>query len=235
MLLIANGTSVLTYLRRSEWAVFFVYSPIELVPAALAAAGVGLALLQGRIRSALAGGILLGGVLVVASAVTLLVFFGFEAADSLVPLLGGILFVASGALLVRSSPPRANGSRRDWLALSLGIAGAVLILVSVFVEYEIGASLASVGTSYWLEPIVAVGSIAAALLLLTVLARPVIAAGLLIAVGVQTALHDVGVIVAASIGGSSIRAAGFIGLVGGALAASAGARVYRLSTSAMHS
>jgi len=61
MLSIAQGKAVLWYLRQPDWAVFFVYSPIELVPAALAAAGVGIALLRGRIRPALAGGILLGG------------------------------------------------------------------------------------------------------------------------------------------------------------------------------
>jgi hypothetical protein len=230
MLPIANGHFVLSYLTHSVWDPFFVYSPIELIPAALAAAGVGLATLRGRIRAALAGGVLLGGVLIVASSVALLDYFGVGALVDVVPLVGSTLLVASGGLLVASSPGTAASVRGDTLALSLGIAGAASVLVSVFVDYEVGTSMASVGTGYSLEPLVAVGSITFALLLLTALARPLIAAGLLLAVGVQTALHDVGVIVASAAGGSGLRAAGFIGLAGGVLAAAAGARAYKSST-----
>jgi Caspase domain len=226
---VANGKLVLRYLTLTpaEWAPFFVYSPIELIPAAVGAACVGLAVLRGRIGAALAGGILLGGVLVLASALALLEYFGLGAPVDLVPVVGGILLVASGALLVRSSLGGPRRIRGDAFTLSLGIAAAILVLVSVFVEYEVGTSMAAAGAGYPLESVVAVVSIAAALTLLTALAQPVIAAGLMLAVGVLTALHDVGVIVAAASAGSSPRAAGVIGLVGGALAAAAGARVYR--------
>jgi hypothetical protein len=232
---IADGDSVLKYLTHySEWGVFFVYSPIELVPAALAAAAVSVALIRGRFRAALAGGTLLGvGMLVAASAVALLLFFDLDAAIDLVPLVGAVLLVASAGLLVRSSTGAAMAMRGDTFALSLGTAGAFLIFVSVFVEYEEGSSMAGVGMEYALEPVVAAGLIAVALLLFAVLRRPFIAAGLLLAVGALTALHDVGVIVAGAIGGSPLRAAGFIGLVGGVLAVAAGAHTYRSSTKAL--
>jgi Caspase domain len=232
MLPLADGEFVLTYLFRSVWDPFFVFSPIEIIAAALAAAGIGLAVLRGRITAALAGGLLLGGVVVVASAIALLVYFSFDAL-TLAPLIGSTLVVASGGLLARSSPGPDARRRRDTLALLLASAGAASVVVSVFVDYEAGASMASVGTGYLLEPLVAAGSIAFALLLATVFARPLIGAGLLLAVGVQTALHGVGVIIASAAGGSPLRAAGFVGLAGGLLATAAGTRVYRSSTTAL--
>src|SRR5262245_53885191 len=104
MLPLADGEFVLTYLRHGDWAPFFVYSPIELVPAALAALGIGVAVLRDRITGALAGGLLLGGVLVLASAIALLVYFGSDTL-ALIPLIGSTLLVASGALLAAPSPP----------------------------------------------------------------------------------------------------------------------------------
>jgi hypothetical protein len=223
---IANGKLVFRELIDTEWAPFFVYSPIELIPAALGAAAVGVAALRGRIRAALAGGLLLGGVLVVASAVALIQFFGLRGASAVVPLIGGALLVASGLLFVRSSHARDTDARGDAAAVALGAASVVLSLVSIFVDYETGASMAGVGSGYALEPAVAACSTAVGLIVLIVLRRALVAAGLLLAVGALTALHGLGVIVAAAAGGASIAAAGFIGLVGGALAAAAGARVH---------
>jgi caspase domain-containing protein len=225
---IAEGKSVLAYARHhSEWGVFFVYSPIELILGALGAAVLGFALLRSRIQAALAGGVLSAvGLLLAASSVALREFFGVDAAPNLVSIVGAILFVASGALLVSSSR-RAPRGIHDIRTVALAIVGAVLVFVSVFVEFELGSSMAGVGLEYSLEPLVAVGSIGAALVLATVLVRPLIAGGLLVAVGVLTALHDIGVIVAAVGGESPARTAGFIGLVGGVLAAAAGARLCR--------
>ena len=230
MLPLADGEFVLTYVFRPDWAPFFVYSPIELVPAALAAMGIGLAVLRDRISGALAGGLLLGGVVVVASAIALLVYFGVDAL-AFIPLIGGTLLVSSGALLAAQSRRTVPSVRRDTVTLLLAGTGAVAVFVSIFVEYEEGTSMANVGIEYALEPLVAAGSITFALLLLAGLSRPLVAAGLLLAVGVLTALRDVGVIVASAVGGSPLRTAGFIGLAGGVLAAAAGARTYRSSTS----
>jgi hypothetical protein len=114
--------------------------------------------------------------------------------------------VAAGTLFALSS--RHAGRRiRDSRALSLGIGGAVLIFVSVFVEFESGSSMAGVGLEYALEPLVAVASIGAALVLTTVLGRPFIAGGLLFALGVLSTLRAIGVVVAAVGGGSAVRAA----------------------------
>ena len=78
------------------------------------------------------------------------------------------------------------------------------------------------------EPVVVVAAVLAGLALLG--ARPRVAAGLLLAVGTAASLHYAGVIVAAwrAIGEvGEIRAAGFIGVLGGLLVVAAGAWAQR--------
>ena len=142
----------------------------------------------------------------------------------------------------RSSPPASarRGSRAgppprrvDPGVLLLGLAGAALACAALFVHYDGFSSLWSeVGegesAEFFVEPVVAVVMMLVGLGSLGT--RPRFASALLFAVGSATALHFVGVFVAAwrAIGEvGEIRAAGFIGVLGGLLVAAAGAWVQR--------
>jgi hypothetical protein len=121
----------------------------------------------------------------------------------------------------------------DPAALVLGLAGTALAAVAIFVNYDGLSSLWSEladgeSAEFVFEPVVLVAAMLVGLALLG--ARPRVASGVLLAVGMAAALHYLGVIVAAwrAIGEvGDIRAAGFIGILGGLLVVVAGALVHR--------
>ena len=218
-----------------RWNLFAVLPPFEAVAAAPAVWW------AAERRSPFTAGVLLGlGVLMTAGAIGM-VKFAVERLDGLggvlaiVLLAGAVAILAAGVNALRASPAGAPGSP-DPGALVLGLAGTALAGAALFTRYDGFSSLWSeVGETesaeFFFEPAVAVMAMLVALLVVLAL-RQELAAGLLVALGAATALHFLGVIVAAwrAIGEvGDIRAAGFIGLLGGllVLAAGASARVRR--------
>ncbi len=218
-----------------RWNLFAVLPPFEAVAAAPAVWW------AAERRSPFTAGVLLGlGVLMTAGAIGM-VKFAVERLDGLggvlaiVLLAGAVAILAAGVNALRASPAGAPGSP-DPGALVLGLAGTALAGAALFTRYDGFSSLWSeVGETesaeFFFEPAVAVMAMLVALLVVLALRRE-LAAGLLVALGAATALHFLGVIVAAwrAIGEvGDIRAAGFIGLLGGllVLAAGASARVRR--------
>jgi hypothetical protein len=118
----------------------------------------------------------------------------------------------------------------------VGLAGAALAGVAIFVNYDGFSSLWSElsdgeSAEFVFEPVVLVAAMLLGLGLLG--AQPQLAAGLLLAAGTAACAHYLGVIVAAwraigEVGG--IRAAGFIGVLGGLLVVAAGAWAQRAGT-----
>ena len=203
--------------------------PVEALAAAAAA------WYAARLDTPFAAGVLLGlGALMTAAAIGL-VKFAFERLDGLSPLLalvtlaGALALLAAGVMRLTTSPP-GPAAGADPGTLVLGLAGAALAGAALFTRYDGFSSLWSeVGevdsAEFFFEPAVAVVVMLVALVVVLATRREV-AAGILVAVGAATALHFLGVIIAAwrAIGEvGEIRAAGFIGLLGGLLVAAAGA------------
>lgn len=123
-------------------------------------------------------------------------------------------------------------------ALLLGLVGVSLAFAALFLNYDGASSLWSevgerTSAEFFFEPGVAVLAMLVGLVALG--SRPQFAAAFLLAVGGVAALHFIGVIVAAwrAIGEvGEIRAAGFIGVLGGLLVAADGAYVHRSSNRA---
>lgn len=221
------------------WNLFAVLAPFEAIAAALAAWYVSRALSGNRMSPSFAAGILLavGALTFVASCA--LVKFTIERVNalaillSIVVLLGSIVILAAGTACLRVSSSVADFIPVDPGALLLGLAGGSFAFAALFVNYDGESSLWSevqerTSAEFFFEPAVAVIVMLVGLVALS--SRPKLASGLLLAVGAVTALHFLGVIFAAwrAIGEvGEIRAAGFIGLLGGLLVAADGAYVYR--------
>ena len=222
-----------------RWNVFAVLSPFEAAGAALATWIVSSALTTERLSGSTAAGALIGfGVLTLIASLGLLRFTinRFDALSTLlavVVLLGAVATLAAGVSSLRASSRDPAATALDPAPLVLGLAGAGLAGVALFVNYDGFSSLWSEladgeSAEFVFEPVVVVAATLAALALLG--ARPRLAAGLLLAVGTAAWLHYLGVIVAAwrAIGEvGEIRAAGFIGVLGGLLVVAAGAWVHR--------
>jgi serine/threonine protein kinase len=222
-----------------RWNVFAVFSPFEAAGTALATWLVARALSRDRISGSLAAGALVGfGVLTTVASLALL-RFSLHRLDAgptvlaVVVLLGALAILAGGVTCTRSSAGSATIARVDPAALVLGLAGAALACVALFVNYDGYSSLWSeVGegesAEFFFEPMVAVAAMVVGLVMLGT--RPRLAAALLGAVGTATALHFIGVIIAAwrAIGEvGEVRSAGFIGVIGGLLVVAAAASAYR--------
>ena len=128
-----------------------------------------------------------------------------------------VLIVLAGALAILVAGVRAvtpeTAKPADPGALVLALVGAALASVALFVNYDGFSSLWSeVGerdsAEFFLVPAVAVVAMLVGIVLLQ--ARPRFAAGLLMAVGFATALHFIGLLIAAW------RAIGEVGEVGSA-------------------
>ena len=148
-------------------------------------------------------------------------------------LIGAGAILVAGVTAMRASSGSAAVTPVDPGALLLGLAGVALACAAIFVNYDGFSSLwAEVqegeSAEFFFEPMALA---AAALVGLVVLGTsPRFASGLLLAVGMAGALHFLGLIVAAwrAIGEvGDIRAAGFLGVLGGLLVLAAGAYAHR--------
>ena len=213
-----------------------------MIAAALASWYVLRGLSRDRISTSSAAGILVavGALTFVASCG--LIKFSIERLDavpivlSVVVLLGAIAILAAGVACMQASSRVADVIPVDPGALLLGLAGVGLTFAALFVNFDGESSLWSevgerTSAEFFFEPAVAVVAMLVGLVALG--SRPKFAAGLLLAIGATTALHFLGVIFAAwrAIGEvGDIRAAGFIGLLGGLLVAADGAFVRGFAT-----
>ena len=227
----------------NEWNAFAVFSPIEALGVALAVAGVAGALLTNRVHASPAAGLLLGfGLLTTVGALALLSFVlrrldTPERVASVLVVPGAIAILAAGLVCARRSLGPGASGRLDGAALGLGIAGAVLSFVSLFVDYDGFSSLMDElaegeSAEFFFGPAAAVAVTVVALVFLASLSRPQFASGLLFAAGAQSALHYLGLIVAAALAvgeRGEVRAGGFIGLFGALFVVAAGAAAYRSS------
>jgi len=221
------------------WNFFAVMSPFEVCGAVVAGWLVARALKNERMSTARAAGILIAvGVLMTVASLGAIKFSvqRINSAATLlacVVLLGSVAILMSGMACVRAWSTTAAYAPLDPGALLLAIAGAGLAFAALFVNYDGYSSLwteVGEGTSaeFFFGPAAAVAVIVVGMVMLG--SWPRLGAGLLAAVGVQTALIFLGVIFAAwrAVGEvGDVRPAGFIGLAGGLFAASAGAYASR--------
>jgi Protein kinase domain len=222
-----------------RWNEFAVLSPFEAAGVALATWYVARGLSAARVSTSVAAGALIGfGVLTLIASVGLL-RFTIKRLDAVttvldvVVLFGAVAILAAGVGCLRSSSRNEAATTVDPAPLILGLVGAALAGVALFVNYDGLSSLWSevadgYSAEFAFEPVVLVAAVLVGLAMLG--ARPRVAAGLLLAVGTAAALHYLGVIVAAwrAIGEvGDVRAAGFIGVLGGLLVVVAGAWVHR--------
>ena len=213
-----------------RWNLFAVLSVFEAVGVALAAWTV----TRPRVSIPFASGVLVGCGVATSVAGLGLVKFALErlGGGSLVlaiaALLGAGAILAAGVIAMRASPGGAAVTPVDPGALLLGLAGIALACAAIFVNYDGFSSLwlevqEGESAEFFFEPMVLA---AAALVGLVVLGTsPRFASGLLLAVGMAGALHFLGLIVAAwrAIGEvGDVRAAGFLGVLGGLLILAAG-------------
>jgi hypothetical protein len=144
--------------------------------------------------------------------------------------LGGFTILAAGLVSVWAIFSSGTSSPVDSTALWIGSAGAALMFVSLFVPYDGFSSLADESGAFVAAPAVAIAAAAVALAMLGRRSSPTLASGMLLAIGVQSALHFFGLIIAAALAigeRGEVRAGGFLGLLGGLLVAVAGAYAYR--------
>ena len=213
---------------------FAVLSPIEAVLAAIAVWVLVGALGGRRLSTAAGAGALTTiGALTLAGSVGLVKFsstrLGAGAAIlSVLALLGATAILAAGVSCIRASRGTARRERIDSAALVLALVGAGLSVVALFQHYDGLSSLAiefSEGYSaeFFFEPAVAVVLVLVGLACLS--SWPRFGVGVLITVGVQIAVHYLGVLVAAHFAVGEVGEtgpAGFIGLFAGVLVAAAG-------------
>jgi hypothetical protein len=226
------------------WNLFAVLSPFEAVGAAVVVLWVARGLRYYDMATSLAAGVLLAvGVLTTVASFGLLKF-SIERLDSLaialtvVVLAGALAILAAGVACMRGSHAVAAVTPVDPASLLLGLGGAGLVFAALFVNYDGLSTLWSeVGegesAEFFFEPAVAVALIVVGVVALG--SRLRFASGMLIAAGGLTALHFLGLVFAAwrAVGEiGNVQAAGFLGMVGGLLAAAAGGYSYR---SWMHS
>jgi hypothetical protein len=219
----------------TRWNLFAAFSPFAAAGMAVAAFVVA----RGRLALPLAAGILTGlGVIGIVGALALLRFANnwLEGTDKLlavVTLAGAAAILAAGLVCRRAQKESAAAQALDPGLLVLGIAGAALAAIALFVAYDGYSSLWSElqdgdQAEYFFAPAAAVATMVAGLVVLG--SRPRFAAGLLIAAGGAAALGYLGLIFAAWQGigePGDVKAAGFVGLLGGALALAAGWRAAR--------
>ena len=227
-----------------RWNVFAVLSPFEAIGVGLGVWIVAQSLTAARISASTAAGVLIGfGGLTLIASIALL-RFAINRLDALSTVLAAIVTLGAVAILLagigclRAAAPPPTIANVDPAPLVLGLAGAVLCGVALFTDYDGFSSLWSEladgeSAEFVFEP---VALVAAALIGVGLLgARPRVASGLLLAAGTAAVLHHLGVIVAAwrAIGEvGEIRAAGFIGVLGGLLVFAAGAWVQRAQSTA---
>ena len=222
-----------------RWNVFAVLSPFEAVGVGLATWIVAQSLTARRISVSVAAGALVGFGGLTSIASVALLRFTINRLDAISVVLAVVVFLGAAATLaagigcLRSAERSAPAGTVDPSALVLGLAGAALVAVAIFTNYDGFSSLWSElaegeSAEFVFEPVVLVVAILLGLGLLG--GQPKLAAGLLLAVGTTASLHYLGVLVAAwrAIGEvGEIKSAAFIGVLGGLLVVAAGALVQR--------
>jgi CBS domain-containing protein len=184
---------------------------------------------DGRLAGLLTG---LGALAVVAALA--LLRFTIQRLSVVSALLAAVVLAGAVALLLagvacRRAEDEPAAAGLDPGPLVLGLAGVALATIALFVTYDGFSSLWSElqegeSAEFFLAPAAAVAAMLAGLVMLG--SRPRFAAGLLLAAGGAAALGHLGLLVAAwrAIGEvGDVKAAGFIGLLGGLLALAAGA------------
>ena len=215
----------------TAWNSLAVVAPFEVVLAAVA-----LLLAAGRLRrqqlltASAAGLFIVVGVLMSAAGIGLVKFSvedisGIGAVLSLLVVCGGVGAAVAGRACVSVSKRDRDLGPVEPVWLVSALAGTALALVALFLPYDGYSSLwteVQEGTSaeYIFEPAAVVGCLTVGLLTLS--SRRRFATAVLISAGALTAVHYVGVVLAAlqAIGEEGeVRAAGWIGIAGGLLVA----------------
>ena len=145
---------------------------------------------------------------------------------AVIALAGALAILLAGA---RDIPPERANEPVDPAMLLFGLAGTALLVAALLVNYDGQSSLWSeVGegesAEFFFLPALAVFTALVGLISLGT--RPRLAAQLLQATGAIVALHFLGVIVAAALAigeRGDVKAAGFLGVIGGVLVVVAGA------------
>jgi hypothetical protein len=227
----------------TRWNLFAVLAPLVAVAASVLAWVVAEGLRARRFPLLYAGGLLLAVGALTAAGSAGLITFAAEWLGGVAILLGGVaLLGAVAALVVGISlvrQPRVEtvgAAERSMMVLAL--LGTVLTAVALFVRYDGFSSLwdeVMEGTSAMFAylPVTAVLLLVVATFQLG--SRRELAAGMLSAAGVLTAVHFVGVLLAASfavgeVGG--VRAAWVVGVAGGVLVGLAGWFTHQADASA---
>ncbi|MEU6137244.1 caspase family protein [Nocardioides sp. NPDC047086] len=226
----------------TSWNSFAVVTPFEVALAALA-----LLLAAGRLRrhqlatATAAGLFVVVGVLMSAAGIGLVKFSledirGIGVALSLLVVCGGVgALVAGRACSSVSSRDHDLGPVEPvWLVSAM--AGAGLAALALFLPYDGFSSLwteveEGVSAEYIFEPAAALGCLALGILSLS--SRRRFATAVLISAGALTAVHYVGVVIAAwqAIGEEGeVRSAGWVGIAGGLLVAFAAWQVQQSLT-----
>ena len=217
-----------------RWNVFAVLSPFE----AFGFAAVAWTLSKGRTDVSLSAGWLLAlGALITVTALGLLKFTierlsGLSTLLAVIALLGALAALAAGVGFLRVAPEPSPVTLNPG-PLVLGLVGVVVAGAALFINYDGFSSLwlefqEGDSAEFFLEPAVIV--IAALMGLGLLGSRARLAAGLLLGTGLAATLHYVGLLVAAerAIGEvGEVKAAGFIGVLGGLLILAAGALAAR--------
>ncbi|MFD7072592.1 caspase domain-containing protein [Nocardioides sp. NPDC059952] len=215
----------------TSWNSFAVVAPFEVALAALA-----LLLAAGRLRrqqlatASAAGLFIVVGVLMGTAGIGLVKFSledigGIGVALSLLVVCGGAGAVVAGRACLSVSPPDHDSGPVEPVWLVSAMAGAGLTALALFLPYDGFSSLwteVEEGTSaeYIFEPAAAVGCLAMGILTLS--SRRRFATAVLISAGTLTAVHYLGVVIAAwqAIGEEGeVRSAGWVGIAGGLLVA----------------
>ncbi|MFE7223545.1 caspase domain-containing protein [Nocardioides sp. NPDC057577] len=226
----------------TSWNSFAVVAPFEVALAALALLLAAGRLRRGQLATASAAGLfIVVGVLMGAAGVGLVKFSledigGIGVALSLLVVCGGAGAVVAGRACLNVSPPDHDLGPVEPVWLVSAMAGAGLAALALFLPYDGFSSLwteVEEGTSaeYIFEPAAAVGCLAMGMLTLS--SRRRFATAVLISAGTLTAVHYLGVVIAAwqAIGEEGeVRSAGWVGIAGGLLVAFAAWQVQQSLT-----
>ena len=233
-LLAAAALPLLVDETMTRWNLFAVLAPLVAIAASVLAWVVADGLRARRLPLRYAGGLLLAVGALTAAGPAGLVRFAADWLGNVAILLGGVALLGAVAVLVvgiscvrqpSGDPDRAAAERS---MMGLALLGTALAGVALFIPYDGYSSLwdeVMEGTSatFALLPVTAVLLLVVAVFMLG--SRRELAAGMLTATGVITAVHFVGVLLAASFAVGEVGevgAAWVVGVAGGVLVGLAG-------------
>ena len=210
--------------------IWFVWSPVEAIGAALLAAGVVLATHRGRLGYEAADGVLLGvGLLVMAAMAAFVRSASWEfGGTAQLTAVGAVAIGAAGALGALTRRGREAGSSRR--ATAVAAAGSALVLSPLFVNLADAENYTLLdgvwGGPYYGEVVVAgLVAIVALLLLIRVPRARLHAAGALVAVGILMVIHYAAFMIQVDHYGGAMGRGGPLGVLGGLLLVAAGISV----------